>query len=342
MKKTIILILILTVFLFSETTDPLAGLGAPFIRMGMGTESQAMANASVAHLSPGVIPAYFNPAMSVLLREKKIIHTGIRMLSMGRRSGYISFITKIPPRMALNIALLYAGDNSIPIYDKDEAFDYEGGYFALGTFISLGYKIHRGLSIGLNTTIIHQNMKGDPEIEKLQMSSLEVGNLDFSLFYKISKKLSAGVNFKNLMSMISWEVPIQGEEVNLIHNDTLPLTINSGLSYKFQINKKNLLICYDLNAYYFSNKIDLKYSSENMTTAPKYLLGHRIGFKYEIYPVFPIYSGYSIYDGFSAGFGVMPVNSPKDFLRKSRFNYSVKIEPESNGFSHELGWTFLW
>ncbi|MFH0919040.1 MAG: hypothetical protein V1913_01645 [Fibrobacterota bacterium] len=316
--------------------DALGGQPASYLRMGIGNRAEAMGNAHTAFLAPTTVAAYWNPAMAVMTDSRFLMSGGYRFLSLGRRQGYVSLNGKIPPRLALCAALLYHGDNSIPIYDNDGFKTYDGYFMSLATHIGLAYKVRRRLALGFNTTI-HNNSVVAGTGEKESISSWELGNLDLSAFYQVNTDLALGLNIKQIQGLIKWEVPTSGTELNTVITHHVPLEFKTGAAWSHLIKGRVFRAAADADLYL------VPMETESLSFYQRFRQGEQtvefhIGAEYFLYPEFPLRAGYSA-DGFSFGTGFYFLQGS---LAHSKIDYAFTLEPNGSGTTHGLSWTTDW
>lgn len=317
--------------------DPLAGRGAPYLRLGIGARAQAMGNAHVAFLEPTTVAPYWNPAMLVMYANKFTASTGYRFMSLGRREGHLSFAGKVPPRMAYGVALLYHGDHDVPIFDDDGAWTYDGGFFSLAVHVAVAYKLNRRLALGLNTTI-HSNSLSASEDEVFQIHTWELGNVDLAAYYRVWRTLTLGVNVKEIKSRMNWEAPTYGTDLNTVIADTLPLDIKMGAAYRHTIRKIPFAFTFDTDVYLIPQADSAKSIFTRLWDGRSVLEPH-FGVEAFIYPVFPVRLGVGLNEGFSAGLGFYFLEGR---FKNAKLDYVFSIEPNGSGLNNGVSWTYAW
>jgi hypothetical protein len=338
MKSLLPYILITAIsVLWAADNDPLAGRGAPYLRMGIGSRAQAMGNAHVAVLEPTTVSAYWNPAMSVMHRAGFTASTGYRFLSLGRRQGFLSFASKVPPRMGYSLALLYHGDNDIPIFDSDGNLTYEGSFLSLVTHIAVSYKVQRRLSLGINTTI-HSNQVHAGEEEYNQIDTWELGNIDIAAFYRLRKYLAFGLNIKEIKSSMMWEAPTYGTDLNTVVMDTLPVDVKLGTVFSHTFKGRPYSIACDMDVYLIP-QADTTLSLLRRFTRGNRVFELHLGAEVFLYPEFPIRLGIGSNEGFSCGVGFY---FQKGKLKNGKLDYVFSIEPNGSGLNNGVSWSYSW
>ena len=317
--------------------DPLGGQTAPYLRMGIGSRAEAMGNASVAMLAPTTVDAYWNPAMAVMMDGRFKTTAGVRFLTLGRRQGFASVEGKIPPRLAVCAAILYHGDNDIPIYDNDGNNTYNGYFLSTATHIGFAYKLRRKLALGLNTTI-HSNSVAAGPLESDRISSWELGNVDLSAFYQARADLALGLNIKQVQGLLKWEVPTYGTELNTVITHYVPMDIKAGAAFSRPIRGRAFRAAVDMDLFLIaSEETDLSFY-QRFRQGEQSAEFHA-GAEYFLYPEFPVRIGASTSDGFSCGMGFY-------FLQGSfaghKLDYVFTLEPNGSGATHGVSWTTSW
>jgi len=327
---------LLSAFCLAET-DPLAGRGGSYLRLGIGGRAQAMGNAQAAVLEPTTVFAYWNPAMAAQMTTGHAAAGGLRFMTLDREEGYLSFSTKIPPRAGFSVALLYHGDRAIPLFDSDGNYQEEGGYLALTAHISVAYRLTRKLSLGLNTTLHQVSLSAGTE-EGDNMSKLEAGNLDLSAFYLFSKSLSFGLNIKEIQSNLNWAAPTYGTEFNTTLPDYIPLDIKAGIAYRRTLYGRNFLAAYDLDLYLIPVNVDsLSFFSRLSEGTQK--IEHHVGMEYFLYPEFPLRAGFGSNEYFSLGCGFYFLDGR---FKSLKLDYTLTMEQNGSGLNNGVSWTCSW
>jgi len=335
---SLIAFLMLSALPRAEEVDPLAGRPGTFLRMGAGSRAEAMGNAQTALLEPTTVVAYWNPAMAVMLGEPHVLASGYRFLTMGRRQGYLSYTNRIPPRMALSVAILYQGDHDIPIFDTDGNFTYTGGYMSLATHITLAYKVSKRLSFGINTAIFTSTVNAGTGDENKITTPGSSATIDLSAFYKLKKNFSLGLNVKQVRGKSRWEVPTYGTEMNTVIAENLPMEVKFGAAWQGALKGRACAVTYDMDG--FVVPLDNEtFSWYRRLKDGRSLVEHHAGAEFFLYPEFPLRIGVSNSGGFSCGTGFYFSTGS---LKGSKLDYVFTVEPNSTGVENGVSWTYSW
>jgi hypothetical protein len=331
------LALILGAPLFAADDNPLAGRGGTYLRLGIGCRAEAMGNASVAMLEPTTVMAYWNPAMAVMLPVSHAATGGFRLMSLSRQQGYFSYVNRIPPRAALSLAVLYHGDRTVPIFDSDGSYVYDGGYMALTAHVGLAYKINKRLSLGLNTTVHNVSITGG-EYDYDRMNVWEVGNIDLSAFYAARKYLTFGLNIKEIQSSLNWAAPTYGTDFNTTITDKLPVDVKLGTTFRRALYGRAFTAAYDLDLYL------VPINDDSLSFVDRFSQGdqvpeHHLGLEYFIFPEFPVRLGVATNEGFSCGAGFYFKDGR---YRNLKLDYVFSVEPNGSGVNNGVSWTCSW
>jgi hypothetical protein len=322
----------------AENVDPLAGRPGTFLRMGAGSRAEAMGNAQTALLEPTTVVAYWNPAMAVMLSERHVLTSGYRFLTLGRRQGYLSYTNRVPPRMALSVAILYQGDHNIPIFDTDGNFTYTGGYMSLATHITLAYKLSKRLSLGLNTAIFTSTINaGTGDANKISTPGSSA-TLDLSAYYKLKSNFALGLNIKQVRGKSKWEVPTYGTEMNTVIAENLPTEVKLGAAWQGAVKGKACALTYDIDGFL------VPLDDESLSWYSRYkdgrsLIEHHLGAECFIYPEFPLRLGISGNEGFTCGTGFYFSNGT---FKGNKLDYVFTVDPNGSGVENGVSWTYSW
>jgi hypothetical protein len=276
--------------------------------------------------------------MAVMLAEPHVITSGYRFLTMGRRQGYLSYTNRVPPRMALSVAMLYQGDHDIPIFDTDGNYQYAGGYMSIATHIALAYKLTKRFSLGINTAIftssVNAGMGDDNKISTPGSSA----TLDFSAFYRLKQSLSFGLNIKQVRGKSKWEVPTYGTEMNTVIAENLPMEVKFGAAWTSAIKGRVCSVVYDITGFVVPSDSQSLSWYRSLKDGHS-LVEHHAGMEFFLFPEFPLRIGLAGNEGFSCGMGFYFSSGA---LKGSKLDYVFSVEPNSSGVTNGVSWTYSW
>jgi hypothetical protein len=197
-----------------DTTNAL-----PYLRMGLGSRALAMGGAFTS-IADDASAAYWNPA-GITAIDKIEIMTMYSSLSLDRTLNMLGAV--IPTATgSFGLSLLNSGVGNIKGYDENKTstgnFDYQSNTI----LISYGTKVQEQLSAGANVKIITDAMKDN---------SRTGFALDFGVLTSPVKNFSIGLKMQDIL--------------NKMGDDTIPMSINFGMSYK--LFNGNLTLSGDIN-----------------------------------------------------------------------------------------------
>ncbi len=327
-QKALFVLLALCALIWGQS-DPLAGRPFPETRLGVGARAIAMGGAHTAFIDQTTVTAYWNPAMAVMLTDKRNATLSFRLLSLGRKEGSAGLSLKIPPRGALSLAIVYHGDGGIPVYDSDGELLYSnGGFSSLSAYIGFAYLLTRKFSLGLATVIRSSSISANQDES---ISSWEIGSLFVSALYKVSSALSLGVHLREIASFSRYEAPTYGSELNTIISDGVPLNLRFGAAWNGSIGKKRVRLSADGDFFFVPGTVKKENSPDwsSVEVVKEYCSGAELF----LYENFPIRLGFSSENWLSFGFGLFSQNGD---YKGARIDYSFSGENNSSGFNHGL------
>lgn len=249
-----IFFLVLTgIILFSDKEVSAAhfgGLGGAFLRSPVGATGFALGGALTA--SPEYLCVWWNPAALADLKKRKL-SIGLGYRPLGRTDGSLNFEFPIPTRMAMGLSILYRGDPFINgLVNKNEEELETMAYTTLTGKIGVSYVINRRLALGLNFSIFYQSLPTDFDENKkaIYSTTTALGGFDAGLRYVLNKKLTYGLVFKNLLTLIGWQYASSG--LNILAQDTIPVSIALGQRVKTTFLGKPFAWTCDVIGYVFN------------------------------------------------------------------------------------------
>jgi len=218
--KTIFITFILTAGfaargLYAAGTDP-----SSFLSFGSGARAFALGGAYTG-IAEDVTASYYNSgALGILQRKEFIASYSV----LWENSNY-SFIGYALPRLdkgtiGINLVRLYSGSaEGRDVYNMPTN-NFDSSKIALSC--GYGRQFARDLYMGINGKILNST---------LQSSNLNFFAFDLGVYYKPSSRLSAGVNFQNLIGLAMGDT-----------DDKLPVNLKFGAGYKI-FDDKMLVAC---------------------------------------------------------------------------------------------------
>lgn len=287
---TIFLLMILSVSGNVSAEDGDGGYAASYFQIPIGARPTAMGGAYIAVANDGAGPL-FNPA-GIATLQKKIFATSFRAMGLGRKLGYITFMTPARDKAAIGVNWHYFSAGDIETRDFNGRLDgYNIGYTAHDWSVIFAKRFEDYLSVGLRAGYIYNRFA--------EMSSFSVG-LDLgAMFYffrsydfdypeeRFLQDLQIGVVVRNIAGNLRWNSSelnpnLSGSSGSVEQEDKIPIEAGVGFSGRFL--KRKLLLATDI----------IKNEKQNIRL--------HSGAEYFISPEFALRTGYS--DGrFTAGTG---------------------------------------
>ncbi|MFH2095062.1 MAG: PorV/PorQ family protein [Bacteroidota bacterium] len=224
MRKAILILIIITVYLFTVTAS--AQYAGSYLNMGVGARALGMGNAFSA-LADDATAAYYNPAGLTQLGERQM-STMHAILDSDRRYNFLNYVSPLKEKAFYGISWLKFGVVNI------EARDQTGnltGYFDdsedcfLGTY---SFKVSDSASLGFNLKYYRQ---------VLYEFRADGFGLDAGLFYRPDKYFSAGLVMRDASTDLKWNTASQ-------RKDKIPVKIITGMAFR---PKDYLTILCDFN-----------------------------------------------------------------------------------------------
>lgn len=214
MRKGMIIVMLMGVFLFCQSLRVLAAVGttsAQFLKLSQGARAQAMGGVFVG-VANDVSTLYWNPAGLAQIKSPEALFSYISHFQ-DITFGNIGLIK--PTHIGtFGIGVVYLGHKDIPSYDVNAT--PMGNYSANSMCISLAYGRGFGKRILLGGSLKYI-------FERIEKEEAKGFSCDLGMFYETPiKGLDLGLVVKNL-----------GQEVKFVKEGaSLPLNFKLGLSFK--------------------------------------------------------------------------------------------------------------
>jgi hypothetical protein len=185
--------------------DGIGGSSGAYLRPPVGAVAAGLGGAYTA--SPDYYDAWWNPAVTSLLRDRRIAGgTGLRTL--GRMDAFGGYDFRVPQRVGLGIMALYRGVPSLgKLYDLDERLLPNASYTTLTIKTALSYYINRKLSAGIAINVLHQSLPNYGDQAVIQYESVTgIGSFDIAAAYAVSDVWKIAAVLKNLGAKMEWQM----------------------------------------------------------------------------------------------------------------------------------------
>jgi long-subunit fatty acid transport protein len=208
--------------------------GGGFLKKGIGARPLGMGMAYVS-VSDDANSTYWNPAGLGLLERRQITSMTTNMFDI--KYNNIVYAQKIKSG-GFGIFWLNADSGAIENYDINMNLIGTFTYSADAYYLSYGREIIKNLYAGLSLKYISQ---------KLYDASGDGFGFDMGLLYKYNDDLTIGLNFQDITeTKIKWDkseevVGSEGAEDKILRN------IKFGVSYKYKLRGKPLLLAVDID-----------------------------------------------------------------------------------------------
>ncbi len=247
---TILLLMIVNVGNVSAE-DGDGGYAASYFQIPIGARPAAMGGAYIAVSNDGAAPLY-NPAGMATL-QKKILASSYRVMRLGRKLGYLSYVIPTRDKSALGVSWHYYNSGEVEGRDANGRLDgYTLGFTAHDWSILFAKRFEDYFSIGMRGGYIYNRFA--------EMSSFSIGIDIGAMFYfmrsyefdypdqRFLQDLQIGVVVRNLAGNLRWNSQeynskISGSPGGVEQEDKLPIEFGVGFSGRF-INR-NLLLSTD-------------------------------------------------------------------------------------------------
>lgn len=313
MKNKIILIgILITSLLRAGSPGCLSG---EILNFGAGARTMGMGRVGTGLCDDASAP-YYNPAGIYQINPQEILfmHT---MLPMGASYDYLSYIHPTENFGSFGISLVHAGVDGVEDRDENNNLIGEFGESELVTMISYAKNVGSLISFGMNYKVVYHSIS--------HWSDFGQG-IDLSTLVLPDKPVSFGFIVKNVVKP---RLTLRESE------DTYPLILRSGLSYKTLNNKLTVssdmswseykgFLFYGGFEYQIHRYIELRWGLEhNFTT-------YGLGFNFPL-PGYTIRVDYAFLNHHSGGGFYTPTHNLSLSLEFGGFR--AKIHPDKEVFS---------
>ena len=228
--------------------------GGAHLRAPVGATGLSIGGAQTA--SPKYLCSWWNPAAIVNVRQKKLTFgTGYR--PMGRAEGYLGFDFLVPPRVGVELSVLYRGMPKIEGLVDDQEYPLDDCAYETFSFkIGLSYLLRKNLTAGFNISIFYQSLPTDFDSRNgnITYSSVtEIGGIDIGVCYLPTKRLTLGFVIKNILADFNWEIKDKDNEMSAVYDDKLPMTVTIAQEFKTSLLNKPFIWSSDVIGYFINS-----------------------------------------------------------------------------------------
>ncbi|MFP4520836.1 MAG: hypothetical protein ACLFQK_01695 [Fibrobacterota bacterium] len=301
--------------------DLLGGSPGAVTRMTVSPIAESMGAATAALMRPGMVPSLWNPGAAALVKTRSLT-TGYRLMSMDRRSAYISFLTPLPPRAGVSLGYIYHGDGNITLRDLDEnVYEQNASFASHNINADFSLRISRRTSAGVNASVFYTKL--------LDVELYTVGAFDAGIFHAVNERITAGAVLKNINLTYEWNIEV-GEGWKEKTVDKVPQEIRAGVCMsKIEMPFGELTAVSDLSAF-FVNSIKEKIPELRLKAGAEWLHPSR-QFAFRI--------GRAGASEYSIGAGFLGLLEDYGF---NSIDYSITTDPIGAGLTHSFSFTYKW
>jgi hypothetical protein len=238
MRKTLSVLLILSVLTTVSLADTNGGFAGAFARLGAGARAKALGDAYTG-LAQGPSAMYFNPGALPFAHHFEFSATTARM-SLDRSLDYIAFTAPVHPKAGpekravnagLGVGWLHAGVGNIDSRDFDgnplPTIDQSSNLF----LFSFGLQFHERFGAGVTAKVIYETF-GKIGNDNKSINGNGFG-ADVGAFAKPIDHLTVGAQIRNLGAKTTWNTTdywAQGSS----KEDKWPFEYRAGAAYDWR------------------------------------------------------------------------------------------------------------